>query len=316
MLLPHCNDRSERWPAMELKFYLLQTLKSKQMKKSLKKLNVTGWLLLVFLVMGSCNNEESNNQEEDTAFEVAALVASDEADLISEEIASIVEDVYATEEIRATSKSFFLSNYLPECVTITTVVTNETKEAAIDFGEGCELANGNLLSGIIHLSYAKDLDVATKTIVLSLEDFTFNGVAVTGGATLVRKRFNGNGNPQSDVVASYNGVWPDGSVASFTGNRSREWVAGYGSGIWTDNVFLISGKGSYTNKTGVVYSRETKSLLRRELSCRFIVSGVMEIAKNDTAISLDFGDGTCDAKGTLTFPNGETKEILLRRFNK
>ena len=286
------------------------------MKKSLKNSNLTGWLLMVLLVMGSCNNEESTGVEEDNTFEVAELVASDEADLISEEIANIGEDVYATEEIRATSKAFFLSNYLPECVTITTVVTNDTKETSVDFGEGCELPNGNLLSGIIHLSYAKDMDAATKTISLSLEDFTFNEVAVTGGATLVRQRSNDDGNPQSDAVASYNGVWPDGSVASFAGNRTREWVEGYGSGFWADNVFLISGKGTYTNKAGDVYSRETISSLRRELSCRFIVSGVLEVAKNDTTVSLDFGDGTCDAKGMLTFPNGDTKEILLRRFNR
>ena len=286
------------------------------MKKSLKNSNLTGWLLMVLLVMGSCNNEESTGVEEDNTFEVAELVASDEADLISEEIANIGEDVYATEEIRATSKAFFLSNYLPECVTITTVDTNDTKETSVDFGEGCELPNGNLLSGIIHLSYAKDMDAATKTISLSLEDFTFNEVAVTGGATLVRQRSNDDGNPQSDAVASYNGVWPDGSVASFAGNRTREWVEGYGSGFWADNVFLISGKGTYTNKAGDVYSRETISSLRRELSCRFIVSGVLEVAKNDTTVSLDFGDGTCDAKGMLTFPNGDTKEILLRRFNR
>tara|TARA_R100000935_G_scaffold15669_1_gene31319 strand:+ start:28163 stop:29023 length:861 start_codon:yes stop_codon:yes gene_type:complete len=286
------------------------------MKKSLKKSNLTGWLLMVLLVMGSCNNEESNSVEEDTTFEIAELVASDEADLISEEIANIGEDVYATEEIRATSKSFFLSNYLPECVVITTVVTNDTKDTSIDFGGGCEMPNGNLLSGIIHLSYAKDMDAATKTIVLSLENFTFNEVAVTGGATLVRNRANDNGNPQSDAVASYNGVWPDGSVASFTGNRTREWVEGYGSRFWADNVFLISGEGTYTNKAGDVYSRETISSLRWELSCRFIVSGVLEISKNDTTASLDFGDGTCDAKGTLTLPNGETTEIFLRRFNK
>lgn len=271
---------------------------------------------MVLLVMGSCNNEDSPVLEEDTSIEVAQLVASDEADLISEEIANIGEDVYATEEIRATSKSFFLSNYLPDCVTITTVVTNDNKETTIDFGEGCELPNGNLLSGIIHLSYAKDMEMASKTIDLSLENFTFNEVAVEGGATLERKRSNENGNPQSNGVASYTGLWPDGSEASFTGNRTREWVEGYGSGFWADNVFLISGKGTYTNKAGDVYSRETISSLRRELSCRFIVSGVLEISKNETTASLDFGDGTCDAKGMLTYPNGETEEILLRRFNR
>ena len=286
------------------------------MKKVLMKTNLKGMALMALLVMGSCNKEGSTTIDEGSSVEVVALIASDEADLISEEIAGIGEDVYATEEIRATSKSFFLSNFLPECVTITTVVANGKKETDIDFGEGCELPNGNLLSGIIHLSYAKDVDMATKTISLSLENFTFNEVAVEGGATLERMRSNDNANPESHAIASYSGLWPDGSTASFTANRTREWIEGYGSGFWADNVFLISGQGTYTGKTGDVYSRETISPLRRELSCRFLVSGVLEVTKNDTAVSLDFGDGTCDAKGMLTYPNGETKEILLRRFKK
>jgi hypothetical protein len=271
---------------------------------------------MALLVMGSCNTEESTNVEDVTTFEPALLVASDEADLISEEIAVIAEDVYAADEIRAISKSFYISSYLPECVTITTVVSGDNKETTIDFGEGCEMPNGNLLSGIIHISYAKDMDAATKPIQFSLENFNFNEVAVTGGATLVRERSNDNGNPQSDTVASYTGIWPDGSDASFSGNRTREWVEGYGSGFWSDNVFLISGKGTYTNKAGHVYSRETMGSLRRELSCRFIVSGVMEVSKNEYTVSLDFGDGTCDAKGMLTYPNGEANEILLRRFKR
>ncbi|RTE53598.1 hypothetical protein EHW67_11390 [Arenibacter aquaticus] len=286
------------------------------MKEKFKITNGTGWLLIVLLVMGSCSNEDSTVNEEDSAFEVAQLVSSDEAESISEEIATIGEDVMATEAINATGKSLYRSNYLPDCVTITKVVTDTTRETTIDFGEGCELPNGNLLSGILFLSRSRDADAATATVNFSLENFSFNGVAVEGGGTLVRTASNENGNPQSDAVASYNGVWPDGSTASFEGNRTREWIEGYGSGYWADNVFLITGKGTYNGKLGNVHSREITTPLRRELSCRFIVSGVVEVSRNDASVSLDFGDGSCDAKGELTYPDGSTEEIFLRRFNK
>ncbi|MEJ1224067.1 hypothetical protein [Sediminicola sp. 1XM1-17] len=286
------------------------------MKNSLKISNLTGMVLMTVMVMVSCAKDESPVIAEEATFDVAELTASDEAELISEEIANISEDVYATEEIKATSKANYASNYLPDCVTITTVVTSSTKETTIDFGAGCELPNGNLLSGIIFLSYAKDMEMATKTIGLSLEDFTFNGVAVEGSASLVRMRSNDHGNPQSDAVANYSGEWPDGTTASFTGNRTREWIAGYGSGFWGDNVFLITGQGTYTGKMGNIFSKEIVTPLRRELSCRFIVSGVLEVSKNDAIASLDFGDGSCDAKGWLTYPDGDVEEIFLRRFNK
>lgn len=283
--------------------------------KRLKKMNFAGAVLLASLMFISCEKEESPEViNEEQTFEVAELQASDESELITEEIVNIGEDVYATDEISITSRRDYHSDYLPDCVTITTVVTSTTREKTIDFGEGCELPNGNVLSGIIFLSYEKDMDLATKTIALSLENFTFNGVAVEGSASIVRMRSNENGNPQSDANASFSGTWPDGSTASFTGNRTREWIEGFGSGFWGDNVFLISGKGTYTGKMGNVFVKETITPLRRELSCRFIVSGVLQISRNDLTASLDFGDGSCDAKGLLTYPDGETEEIFLRRF--
>lgn len=286
------------------------------MKKSLKKVNFTGSLLMAILVLVSCDKDDSQNISEEGSITVAELKVSDETDLIAEDVINIGEEVYATDEIMATSKANYISDFLPDCVTITTVLTSNSKEKTIDFGEGCELPNGNVLSGIIYLSYLKDMDVATKTLSMSLENFTFNGVVVEGNAFVVRTRNNESGNPQSDAEATFSGEWPDGTTASFTANRIREWIEGYGSGFWGDNVFLISGKGTYTGKLGNVFMKETIVPLRRELSCRFIVSGILEITRNDATASLDFGDGSCDAKGMLTHPNGEIEEIFLRRFIK
>jgi len=284
------------------------------MKNCFKSLKFTGMVLFSVLFLASCNKDESPEIVDEQTFDVAELKASDETELISEEIVNIGEDVYATDEILATAKSSYASDFLPDCVTITTVITSTSKEKTIDFGEGCELPNGNVLSGIIFLSYLKDMELATKTLSMSLENFTFNGVSVEGSASVERMRSNENGNPQSDASASFNAAWPDGDTASFNGNRTREWIEGYGSGFWGDNVILISGSGTYTGKQGNVFMKETITPLRRELACRFIVSGVLEISRNDATASLDFGDGSCDALGVLTYPNGESEEIFLRRF--
>ncbi len=285
------------------------------MKKSLKTMNYAGAMLMAALILFSCNKEESTEfVDEQTTFDVAELKASDESELISEEVMSIAEDVYTADEVLATSKFSYNSDFLPDCVTITTVITSSSKEKTIDFGEGCELPNGNVLSGIIYLSYLKDMEMATKTLSVSLENFTFNGVAIEGSASIERSRSNDNGNPQSVANASFSGTWPDGSTASFTGNRTREWIEGFGTGFWGDNVYLITGKGTYTGKMGTVFMKETITPLRRELACRFIVSGILEISRNDATASLDFGDGSCDAKGVLTYPDGTSEEIFLRRF--
>ncbi|UJH68186.1 hypothetical protein [Allomuricauda sp. SCSIO 65647] len=294
------------------------------MKKCLEQVNLVkvlmGCTALMLVLFTSCSEDGSSSLEEDVNSEevisATELNYSDEAELISEEVSGIAEDVYATDEIAATSKFDYSSDFLPDCVTITTVVTDTTKEKTIDFGEGCELPNGNVLGGIIYLSYEKDMDAATKTLELALENFTFNGVAIEGGADILRERANADGNPQSVANASFNATWPDETTASFEGTRTREWIEGYGSGFWGDNVFLITGKGTYTGRLGNVFTKEVIVPLRREMSCRFIVSGVLEISRNDATASLDFGDGSCDAKGILTHADGTSEEIFLRRFWK
>ena len=293
------------------------------MKKSLKQLNLKGimsLMLVTALTVVSCTNEETASDEltntGDEVISATELQFSDESEMISEEVTTIAEDVYATDEISMTSKADYQSDHLPDCVTITTVVTDTTREKTLDFGEGCELPNGNLLSGIIHLSYAKDMELASKTIALSLENFTFNGVSVEGSADILRVRSNDNGNPQGTANATFNATWPEGDTASFEGTRTREWIEGYGSGFWGDNVFLITGKRTYVGREGNVFMKEVISPLRREMSCRFIVSGILEISRNDNTANLDFGDGSCDAKGVLTQPDGTETEIFLRRFWK
>ncbi|MEM9000767.1 MAG: hypothetical protein AAGB24_10930 [Bacteroidota bacterium] len=291
------------------------------MKKCLKTVNVTKMLSfasgIIILSAMSCSSEASSAETVMTGQEVISAIElnySDETELISDEVAGIAEDVYAIDEISETSKTAYFSDFLPDCVTVTTVVTGNTKEKTIDFGKGCELPNGNVLSGIIEMSYSLDMEAVSKSIALTLEDFTFNGVSVEGGADVLRIRSNENGNPQGTVNASFEATWPDGETATFNGIRIREWIEGYGTGFWGDNVFLVTGNGTYVGRAGNVFTKQVSSPLRRELSCRFIVSGILDISRNDNTVSLDFGDGSCDAKGTLTYPDGTVEEVFLRRF--
>ena len=273
-----------------------------------------GSLSLALLL--SCETEEASDLDltQEEVISTAELQYSDESELIAEEVSQIAEDVYLEDEMFLMAKGEYASDYLPECVTVTTVVTELTREKTIDFGEGCELPNGNVLSGIIQLSYAKDPELVQKTLSLTLTNFSFNGVAVQGSASILRQRENVNGNPQSSVNANYELNWPAGESASYSGNRSREWVEGVGTGFWGDNVFLIEGSATYTGRAGNTYSKVVTQTLRRELSCRFIVSGEVTYSRNSLSASLDFGEGECDAKGILTNTEGESKEVFLRRF--
>jgi len=264
----------------------------------------------------SCSTE-SSGEEDLTSTEVISsteLKYSDETEMVSEELMAIAEDVYTADEIGSTSKMNYASGYMPDCVVVSVVLTQNTKEVVLDFGEGCELSTGNIVSGTVNLSYSLDLEAASNTIEMTLDGFTFNEVAIDGEAQILRVRSNENGNPQGTSNGSFEATWPSGESASFTGTRTREWIEGYGSGFWGDNVFLITGKRTYIGRAGNEFVKEVTTPLRRELSCRFIVSGVLEISRLGNSVSLDFGDGSCDAKGTLTYSDGAEEEVVLRRF--
>ena len=196
------------------------------MKKYFEIRSFTGMMVAVILFFSSCTKNESTDAVDDLigneVLSATELTVSDEAELISEEITTLAEDVYSVDEILYSSKSSYTSDFLPDCVTITTTVTDTTREKTIDFGDGCELRNGNVLSGIIFLSYSKDMEAATKTLSVSLENFTFNGVSVEGGASIVRTRANDNGNPQSVAEAGFDAEWPEGDTVEYEATRTRE----------------------------------------------------------------------------------------------
>lgn len=280
------------------------------MKLKLKKLSL---LVLTLAVFASCNNEDSTLNDTEVVSD-EQFNAMDEVDLISEEVNGVVEDIYAADEISSFSKSSYVSDYLPDCVTITRVITDTTKEITIEFAENCELRNGNVVSGIIYLTYSKDMEAMSNVMTFTLENFVFNGVSVEGGSSITRMRTNENGNPQSVAEANFSATWPNGNTATYRGTRTREWIEGYGTGTWGDNVFLITGSATFVNRMGYSWSKTVLTPLRRELACRFLVSGVLEITRNGNSATIDFGDGTCDNKATITLPDGTTREINLRRF--
>jgi hypothetical protein len=62
----------------------------------------------------------------------------------------------------------------------------------------------------------------------------------------------------------------------------------------------------------MTWDAEILTPLRKELVCRFIVSGTIEIRPENLPVRLlDYGDGECDNIATVTI-NGEVYTIYLR----
>jgi hypothetical protein len=271
--------------------------------------------LMLFIIscvlIVSCENSDSVDLIEPVTSNEAILLA--EVDDVSDEVNNIIDDFLVENEDFSKNSDIEgkVEDILP-CVTKTIVLTTLTKEVTLDFGEGCELPSGNVLSGKIVMSFAVDTSVNKLTVTHTFENFYFNDISVEGGNTIVRERENDNGNPQSTITFGTTLTWPDGVYASREGTKIREWIEGYDTRNFGDNVFLISGNWVLTFRDGTVVSSTVIEPLRREMACRFIVSGIIDLEKNDRSGTLDFGDGTCDNKAIFTNEAGEETEIILR----
>lgn len=284
----------------------------------MRKSNLTKQLLMVMvlsLIVVSCSENEPldaiDTQTQDYE-EVAMAAQVDEASEIVDEIAI---DAYETQEAseNPVGRTAGVETYpLPECVTVTVVVEHNSREITIDFGEeGCEV-RGHILKGKILLSYTRNPEAREILITTTFEDFYFNDKNIEGGKTILKERSNDNGNPQFTKTVDITVTWPDGAEASRTGMKIREWVEGHGSGVWSDNVFEITGNWTSTFRNGVVHSKEVIIPLRREVVCRFFVSGSIDVNKTNRVGTLDYGDGDCDNQATFTFEDGTVREITLR----
>lgn len=268
-------------------------------------------LVMASLFIVSCSKEEPVNNDEPQQQDTSEVRSSAEIDHASDAMDDISLDVYEIQEQSEINRSTANFN-LPDCVTVTVVMEQNYREITIDFGtEGC-LIHGNVLKGKIILTYTRDPEAQEVLITKTLEDFYFNVVNLEGGKSILKQLSNENGNPQFTKTVDLTINWPNGAQATRTGVKIREWIEGFGSGVWSDNVFEITGNWSTTFVNGNTHSYEVIIPLRREVVCYFFVSGSMDVQRTNFGGVFDWGDGNCDNMATFTFNNGEVIDIILQ----
>lgn len=275
------------------------------MKNNFLKFGFIAFLLVA--LVGCESNDDTNDIVEILDTEETTMVAK--ADNATEALSDIVLQTYEGEEVIGKSA---VHPFLPDCVTVTVEVTNTSKTVTVDFGtEGCEVRGGHIVKGKMIMNYEVDVDAMSKTINYSLENFFVDDIQFAGSKTVTRQKENENGNPQYTMVLDFTITFADGVIASRTGTKTREWIEGAFNGNWGDNVFLITGAWETNFVNGNTHSTTITTSLRREASCRFIVSGVVELVRTNFSGTLDYGDGSCDNLAVFTNSDGEESEIRL-----
>lgn len=240
------------------------------------------------------------------------VVQSSEMDEASAALEDFIIEMYENQE-SAEARGFSSSKMtMPDCVTVTVVAELGFREITVDFGlDGC-LIRGHLYRGQIVITYERDVDAMQVSLGYVLNDFYFDNKNIIGSNSILKQFENDNGNPQFTHTVDLTVVWPNGAQASREGQKVREWIEGHGSGVFSDNVFEVTGYWNATFVNGNTHNYEVIIPLRREVTCYYFVSGSIDVQRTFFGGVLDYGDGACDNQATFTFNDGTEISVVLR----
>jgi hypothetical protein len=267
-------------------------------------------LLALGLLFSACTENESTDSVSEEQ-ELEEVVQSSEMDVISASLEDFIIEIYEDQEDAESRGMISSRTSFPNCVTVTLEMEQNFRELTVDFADGGCLIRGHLYEGQVVLTYERDPQAHQVSLGYVLNDFYFNHKNVIGSNSILRELSNGNGNPQFTHTVDLTVVWPNGMQASREGQIVREWIEGFDSGIFTDNVFSITGYWNATFVNGGAHSYEIDLPLRREVTCYHFVSGSIEVERTYFGGLLDYGEGACDNLATFTFTDGTEIDIVL-----
>ena len=200
------------------------------------------------------------------------------------------------------------------CFTVTVVPKTLhvfPKVVTIDFGTGCPGKDGKFRKGEIVTTYTGPMFIpgnsATTTFVdYNVDSFKIEGThSVENTSTLDKLAWKVKV-VDGKITNTLNGNW-----RKWEGVREPKRIEGNGTPLLlSDDVFQITGHASGSNSNGNSWISLITEPLIRKFICSWIEKGQVKITRNSNSAVLDYGEGTCDNKATITI-NGVIHNISL-----
>lgn len=199
--------------------------------------------------------------------------------------------------------------HVDSCATVTVSGTTFPKEIVVEYLGGCSTHKHDRKGKvIINLSDTITNEGAVQTI--TYEDFYIDSVKVELTATLTNNGKNASGNWVIEEIYKQT-IRKNGETCVRMNTETKEWLTGFETTDMKDDKYYLTGQGSVVINDTATYSKVITTPLLIDSSCEFITSGVVELDRNGSVVTIDYGDGTCDNKATVT-ADGTTEEINLR----
>lgn len=213
------------------------------------------------------------------------------------------------------STSMLKSGVLGTCPSFTaTLNPSFPVSVTFDWGTGCTSAeDGITRSGKITASVSGMMNVANSVVTFNFTDFASDGNKITGVHRITYLGLNaGNNWPRYAAFTEAKIEFADKKFITYHAEYIRLQSEGAATPlILADDVWRIEGSSSGTTREGVAWTASYPSAVVKKASCKWFSSGsVLITPSGDVPRTINFGDGTCDNKATLTIED-KTIDILL-----
>ncbi len=292
-----------------------------------KNLILSGVFFLGLVAFSSCDDSSSVVESLDNSLDTDVI---EQQEAIEDAVESVFDDIEATlstdfEMSSTTQLKSASEDEMPVgCPAVIIEHPEDTtypKVITYDYGtENCEDRHGILKRGKVIVTKTGPHWEAGSERTVVFEDFYVNDNSIVGSRTFQNEGQNEDGNWYFSVNIDVTVETTEEITWTHQVSRIRTLIAGADTPRYPwDDQFLITGTSSGSSSLGYSVTREITTPVLKKKDCRFPVSGMVEIVRTKDGVSakawLDYGEGECDYKATVTDEDGNVEEILLgKRF--
>lgn len=253
------------------------------------------FLLLSFmaLVVFSCSKDNEGSVEQEKELSTVDVKTVLETDQVSGAADEIVRELFNGTQSAQTAKN-------NDCYQATYSNTG----FSVSFDDCSVEENGEKLKGSLSVEYGSEGDSFAYTVMY--DNLMVGEIALDG-----TRSFTLSGEENNSVLIQVTSdmtiTMADGEKISEKGNKTLAFVF---NEDFSDGVVTLDGDW-ILKADGNTYSVGISKLLETGFNCSYVGKGLMLLNKNGLEVTVDFGDGSCDAVAELVYPNGSKENISL-----
>lgn len=183
------------------------------------------------------------------------------------------------------------------------------KVITVDFGTGCTDNDGKVKSGKVTLTIDKIWEPGTE-ISLVYDNYQEDGAQLSGKFT-----FQNQSTPDAGIFTilaeNIQAADANGYTLAYDAEQTFTQTTGHATWWdWNDDVYHITGTIQSVLTNGETVDWTIQTPLVKANNCFWVSAGTGLLDINGLAVGVDYGDGSCDNKATVTV-NGQTYQITL-----